>query len=248
MKHALSVLAAALLLSSAVANGDEPARNVVGSWQGTLDAGTARLRIVFNIARAADGGLTATMDSPDQGARGIPVDAVTVTGTSLTIEMKHINGAYNGILDASGNAVAGQWTQGPQSLPLNLVRSSGADAAASGEALSGADLAASKEVAEKIAGTWNGALAAGGRSLRLRVNIAKTAAGAATGTMDSLDQGANGIPISAITLKDGTVRFEARGIGGIYEGALAADCSTLTGQWQQGGQSLPLNLQKAKPE
>ena len=62
MKHALSVLAAALLLSSAVANGDEPARNVVGSWQGTLDAGTARLRIVFNIARAAGGGLTATMD------------------------------------------------------------------------------------------------------------------------------------------------------------------------------------------
>jgi hypothetical protein len=66
--------------------------------------------------------------------------------------------------------------------------------------------------------------------------------------MDSLDQGANGIPISAITLKDGKVRFEVPQIGGVYEGTLATDGSTLSGQWQQGGHSSPLDLQKAKPE
>jgi hypothetical protein len=77
------------------------------------------------------------------------------------------------------------------------------------------------------------------------MNITKSPAGAAAGTLDSLDQGANGIPLSAITLKDGKVRFEARGIGGIYEGTLAADGATLNGQWQQGGQTLPLDLKKA---
>jgi hypothetical protein len=248
MKNVLSLLTAALLLSSAIARGDEFAKNVLGSWQGALEAGPVKLRVVFNITQAAGGGLTATMDSPDQGARGIPVDSVTVTGTSLNIEVKAINGAYKGILDAAGNTAAGQWTQGPQSLPLKLVKGSGADTASSVEFLSPADLAASREAAQMVAGTWNGALATGGGSLRLRVNITKTAAGIATGTMDSLDQGANGIPISAITLKEGKVRFEVRGIGGVYEGTLATHGSTLSGQWQQGGHSLPLDLQKAKLE
>jgi len=247
MKNILSLLTAAFLMSSAIVHGEELAKNVAGSWQGTLDAGSVKLRVVFNITQAA-GGLSATMESPDQGANSIPVESVTVTGTSLDIEVKALNGAYKGILDAAGNTAAGQWTQNGQSLPLNLVKGTKAAAASSGEALSPADLAASKEAALKVAGTWNGALAAGGGSLRLRVNIAKTAAGVATGTMDSLDQGANGIPISAITLKDGKVRFEARGIGGVYEGTLAADGSALNGQWQQGGHSSPLDLQKAKPE
>jgi hypothetical protein len=76
------------------------------------------------------------------------------------------------------------------------------------------------------------------------VNISKSSPGNATGTLDSLDQGANGIPLSTITFKDGKVRFEARGIGGVYEGKLAADGLTLTGQWQQGGQTLPLEFKK----
>ena len=42
------------------------------------------------------------------------------------------------------------------------------------------------------------------------------------------------------------MRFEVPGIGGLYEGALAADGSALTGQWHQGGQTLPLDLQRAK--
>jgi hypothetical protein len=246
MKNARTLLTAALLLSSVIASGGEPAKNVnvVGRWQGTLAAGPARLRIVFNISQAADGGLTATMYSLDQGPDGIPVDRVTATGASLDIEVKGINGTYKGTLDAAGSAVAGRWTQGAQSLPLDLVKGG----SSSGETLSPADLAANKEAAQKVAGIWNGVLTAGGGSLHLRVNISKTDAGGATGTMDSLDQGAIGIPISGIALKVDKVRFEVRAIGGIYEGTLAADGSTLSGQWQQGGQSLPLNLQKAKAE
>ena len=102
-----------------------------------------------------------------------------------------------------------------------------------------------KQAALKVAGTWNGTLATGAASLRLRLNIAKSSAGAATGTMDSLDQGANGIPLSTITLKDGKLRFEAKGIGGVYEGELTPDGAKLKGQWQQGGQSLPLEFAKA---
>jgi hypothetical protein len=128
---------------------------------------------------------------------------------------------------------------------LTLQKARGNDSAFEAEKLSPADLAANKQAALKVAGTWNGTLATGVASLRLRLNISRSATGAATGTMDSLDQGANGIPLSAITLKDGNLRFAAKGIGGVYEGTLAADGATLKGQWQQGGQSLPLEFAKA---
>jgi hypothetical protein len=246
LKKVTSLLAAALLLLSAAVFG-AATNDASGNWKGTLEVGSIKLRLVFRISKAASGELTAKMDSPDQGARDIPVNAVSVKDNTLRLEVKAVNGVYEGTLDAAGMQATGQWTQGPQSLPLILDRGQGTKSASESEKLSTADLAASKQAALKAAGIWNGTLAAGAANLRLRVTISKTAAGAAAGTLDSLDQGANGIPLSAITFKDGKVRFEARGIGGAYEGTLAADGLTLSGQWQQGGQTLLLDFKKATP-
>ena len=55
------------------------AQDVVGDWQGTLDVGVMKLRLVFHITNTEDG-LTATMDSPDQNANGLPVTSVTRDG------------------------------------------------------------------------------------------------------------------------------------------------------------------------
>lgn len=245
MKNPISRLVAAGLLWSTVAVGAAGTNDVTGNWTGTLDVGTVKLRLGFRISKDASGGLTAKMDSLDQGARNLPVDAVTVNAKTLRLEVKSVNGVYEGTLDAAETKAIGQWTQGPQSLPLVLEKRLGTDSAFAAEKLSPADQAANQQAALKVAGTWNGALATGTVSLRLRLNLSKSATGAATGTMDSLDQGANGIPLSAITLKAGKVRFEAKGIGGIYEGTLAADGATLNGQWRQGGQTLPLEFKKA---
>ncbi|NJD20518.1 MAG: hypothetical protein FIA95_14705, partial [Gemmatimonadetes bacterium] len=43
-----------------------------GVWAGGLEAGAARLRLVFHVNVAAGGALSGAMDSPDQGAAGIP--------------------------------------------------------------------------------------------------------------------------------------------------------------------------------
>lgn len=245
MKKIISLLAVTLWLGFAVASRAAATNDVTGHWNGTLEVGAVKLRVVFKISKGAGGVLTAKMDSIDQGARDIPVDAVTVKDKTLRMEVKSVSGVYEGTLDAAGTKATGQWTQGPQTLPLVLEKRRGTNSTFEAEKLSPADQAANKQAAVKVAGTWDGALATGAASLRLRVNIAKSATGAATGTMDSLDQGAKGIPLSAITLREGKVRFEARGIGGVYEGTLASDGTTLTGQWQQGGQSLPLELKQA---
>lgn len=245
MKKIISLLAATVLIWSDVAFGAAATNDVTGNWNGTLDAGPIKLRVVFKISKGTDGVLTAKMDSIDQGARDIPVEVFTLKDKTLRMEVKSVNGVYEGTLDGAGTKATGKWTQGPQSLPLTLEKGRGTDSTFEAEKLSPADQAANKQAALKVAGTWDGALATGAASLRLRLNISKSSTGAATGTLDSLDQGANGISLSAITLKDGKVRFEARGIGGIYEGKLAPDGSTLNGQWQQGGQTLPLDFKKS---
>jgi hypothetical protein len=247
-----SSLAAALFISSALSSAAAPSQDLTGAWRGTLDAGGVKLRVVFNITEAEDGGWTATMDSLDQGARGIPVDSIAVESSAMNIEVKAVQGKYSGTLDEAGTALKGQWTQGPNSLPLNLVKGPADNAAqateSTAEVLSPEDLEASKAAAQKIGGTWNGTLDAGGTSLRLRLNISTAGNGAATGTIDSLDQGANGIPLSAITLKEDKVRLEARGIFASYEGTLTANGTAIEGTWHQGGQTMPLDFQKPKSE
>ena len=47
------------------------AADITGDWLGTLEVGATRLRIVFHISKNATG-LTATIDSPDQNASGLP--------------------------------------------------------------------------------------------------------------------------------------------------------------------------------
>jgi hypothetical protein len=237
-------IALGLLLSIHAALAASATNDVVGNWQGTLDTGVAKLRLVFKVSKTANGELTAKLDSPDQGARDIPADPVTVSNKTLRMEVKAVKGLYVGTLDATGTKTTGLWSQGPAVLPLSLEKG-GTNVVTAEEKFTAADLAANKQAAEKLAGTWNGALSTGTDDLRLRLNITKTGSGGATGTMDSLDQGANGIPISAITLKKDKVHFEARGVGGVYEGTLSTNGATLSGEWQQGGGSLPLDFKKA---
>lgn len=241
----LALLATGLLLVGTLAGTAATTNDIIGDWRGTLDAGAAKLRLVFHVKSSPGGGFAGTLDSIDQGARGIPVDSVRLTNNTLRMEVKSVSGVYEGTLDASGKRATGTWTQGAGVMPLVLEKGTGTNVTAAPEKLSPADLAANKLAAQKLAGTWNGKLSLGPQSLRLRVNIAKTAAGTASGTLDSLDQGANGIPLSGLTLKDGTVRFEAPGIGGIYEGKLDVPGKVLTGEWRQGGQTFPLELTRA---
>jgi hypothetical protein len=78
------------------------------------------LRIVVRVGKDANGKLMAKMDSPDQGARGLPVDSITLDNASLSLEMKRIMGKYEGELNASGTEAVGTWTQLGKSYPLTL--------------------------------------------------------------------------------------------------------------------------------
>lgn len=95
---------------------------IVGSWSGELQVPGARLPLVMHI-RSEGGELRATMDSPAQGAMGIPVDSARFVDNELTLRLVALNGTYRGRLE--GDVLRGEWQQGPSALPLELRRSTG---------------------------------------------------------------------------------------------------------------------------
>jgi hypothetical protein len=67
---------------------------IAGVWQGALKVSGIELRIVFKISKTPEGKLAATLDSPDQGAKDIPVSEATFENGELKLEVKSVaNGA-----------------------------------------------------------------------------------------------------------------------------------------------------------
>ena len=98
--------------------------DIDGTWQGTLDLSVAKLRVVFHIVNTADG-LTATLDSPDQGASGIPTSSVKRDGAKLTIEIKSIGGTFEGKIAGDLSTIDGTFTQMGGAHPLTLKKVTG---------------------------------------------------------------------------------------------------------------------------
>jgi predicted enzyme related to lactoylglutathione lyase len=90
-------------------------------WAGTLDVGSARLRLLLRIV-PSKGSAVATMDSPDQGASHLAVELTHRDDTSLRFTMEAIDAAYEGTFDGAGKTVTGTWTQRGRSWPLVFAR------------------------------------------------------------------------------------------------------------------------------
>jgi len=96
--------------------------SIAGMWQGTLEFNNNKIRVVFRVAITDTGKLAASLDSPDQGAKGIPASVVFVTKDSVRILVESIGGLYAGKRSADDSSITGKWTQGGGSLPLTMVR------------------------------------------------------------------------------------------------------------------------------
>lgn len=91
-----------------------------GGWRGEFTVGQMKLPLVFNFSETGTGVTTCTMDSPAQGATGIPVNVLLCTPDSLSLECKVIGAGFNGRISA--DSIAGKFTQRGFSFPLTLKR------------------------------------------------------------------------------------------------------------------------------
>lgn len=120
--HSVMLLILATSAPQVHAQDDQHDARIAGTWMGTLRPGGIELRVVFNITADSAGRLQATMDSPDQGAMGIPISEVTLEGQQIAMTVPVINGRYDGELGDDGSHIGGRWSQSGSVFPLDLER------------------------------------------------------------------------------------------------------------------------------
>lgn len=211
------------------------AQDIAGDWQGTLNTGMGELRLVLHITKSADGVLKATLDSVDQGANGIPVNSATLKNSKLSLDVTAVQGTYEGTVAADAKSISGTWTQ-TKPLPLEFKRMT-------------APIKTEHKAAKPsdIDGAWMGTLDTGAVKLRVVFHISNTEDGLIA-TIDSPDQGAKGIPTTSVTRNSAALKIDAKAIGGLFEGTIAADLSSIDGKWTQGGGTMPLVLKRVKDQ
>lgn len=198
---------------------------LAGEWQGAI---AGKLPIVLHLQVAADGAMTASIDSPTQGATGLQGANVKLSGQTLSFDVPVVQGSYSGTLSADGKTLTGEWKQGGQTMPLVFQQTETA-----------AQLAAVKP--SPVDGDWAGVLQAGGVSLRIAFHFHAQPGGTIAGSMDSLDQGAMGISCADVKVEGRKLTLTVPAVHGTYEGTLSAEGKSIAGTWSQ-GKPLELNL------
>lgn len=108
MRHLLIVFG--LFVTSFLASGQQ----ISGPWKGELQIGTMKLNVVFHFQ---DGGCT--MDSPDQGALGLPAELEYMSADSVCVTQRSARITFSGRL--KDGAITGHFSQGGLTVPLVLT-------------------------------------------------------------------------------------------------------------------------------
>lgn len=94
------------------------AQDFLGAWSGKLDLRTAKLSLVFHFSKDDSGKLKCVMDSPDQGANGIPAEAEVTAEGKVRVTVSALGISYEA--QVSDKRMEGTFNQGAVSLPLVL--------------------------------------------------------------------------------------------------------------------------------
>ncbi len=210
--------------------------DIRGHWSGNVDTPGGSFGIEFDLDKTASGWI-GSMSIPAQGASGIPLDPITFADGKASFTVKGPAGAspgFSGTLSADGKTLDGNFSAGPQSLPLKLTRT--------GEAKVDVPKA-SPPVSAEFLGTWEGTVNFG-QPLRLTLTISNGKAGAEA-MLVSLDQGNASIPVSAITQKATKLSLDVKLVGGGFEGEMNKEGTQIDGTWSQAGMTTPLLFKKA---
>ncbi len=197
-----------------------------GSWQGELDAGGTILPLVLHLEEK-DGKQIGSLDSPSQGAYGLPLTKVQFDDDSILIEISGMGIHYEADFRPDSGELVGTFIQG-RPMPLTLARTEAL-------AVDGSD--SSDPVV--ITGTWQGLIAIPNTPLTFVLHISHED-GQYSATADSPDQGSMGLSISTVSFESGTVTFTSEDLGIEYEGTLLKDHSAIEGTFKQGGRAFKL--------
>jgi aminopeptidase N len=97
--------------------------DLIGTWTGMLTQSGTPYKFVLHL-KAKEGLLVATLDSPDQNVKDIPVSEVNVSGDTLILKVAGVASAsYECKIDRAKHSLTGEWVQMGIRYPLKLTRS-----------------------------------------------------------------------------------------------------------------------------
>jgi hypothetical protein len=213
-----------------------------GSWHGALKIPQGAFTFVVRFKPADTGELQGSLAVLEQGATEVPLSDIEFANGTLAFKVPLARGEYTG--SYANGTFTGAWKQPgvgnpQQGLPLALQKGEIAPPVYALK-LSPAAFAA-------LSGDWEGSMqittAQGGKTtLPLVVHFGTNGNADAVGSIDSPNQHAGGIPITEATVSAGKVVFKAAALNAEYHGDVSGN--TLTGQWTQGLNTIPLTLKR----
>jgi CubicO group peptidase (beta-lactamase class C family) len=215
----MRLLCLACLVCLGTAAAQDP--KIGGDYSGMLGP----LHIKLHLKAGASGSTEGTLDSIDQGAMGLACGSFRLEKKVLSFDVPSVGGKWHGTVSDDGAVLNGTWLQGVE-LPLVFRRD---------------DPSETGVKPSRVDGIWLGTIEAGGASLRLQLQVKSDRAGQEDCSIDSLDQGAMGLPCENARLDGNRFSFEVPAVHGHWSGTLAENGNELVGAWSQ-GKDLPLRL------
>lgn len=235
-KPGFATLLGGLALASLSASA-QPASNASGHWEGTLQAPNQQIGITVDLAKNDTGLWTGSLSIPQANALDIPIEKISVEEPAVHFVVSGFPGSplFEGKLSDDGGSLAGTATARDAPIPFQLKRTGNANVKLPPPA---------SALSKDFEGAWEGTLDAGGTQLRLVLNLKPAADGTATGTLTSVDQGNQQIPVTTVSISDKQLKLEVRAVAGTFVGTLEAS-GEIAGNWTQGPNSLPLTFKRA---
>jgi uncharacterized protein len=116
------VLACLCCAVSVAASAQSPAKGLTGAWLGRIGGSVP---VILHFATDPSGETKGAMDSPQQGAMGLPFTKVRVFGDSLVCLLTVPQATYAAVR-TSDSSFVGSWIQGPTKVVLEIRRARGA--------------------------------------------------------------------------------------------------------------------------
>ena len=92
---------------------------LLGSWSGKLKVGAMSLTIVLHLDQV-DGNVKVSLDSPDQGAKGIPASKEYLSDDSVAVKIVSLGATYRARL--KDGKLDGTFSQSGMSIPLEMSK------------------------------------------------------------------------------------------------------------------------------
>jgi hypothetical protein len=194
----------------------------------------------LKIGRLPDGTYKADLDLPEQGAKNIPATTVEAKEKKATLKWQGFQATLEAVLSEDGNTLSGPWLQMGNSNNVSFSRLDGPFQLVP----SNLSFTPDEGKAEDVRGYWKGTLEIPGAKLRLVFKVGRAPDGTYSGTLASIDQGGQELPMTSATFTAPTLKMEFKGIRGKYEGTVSKDGKSIDGKWEQMGNPMTLKLER----